>query len=117
VRLLRDAFGKPPPIVYGEYGIQTVIPRDETDLYSGTRPSSIRAVTELRQADDYIEAIHLAACQPLVRMLIFFHVTDEAQLTGLQTGLFYPNGKPKASLGPVSASAQAAEKGQVKCGR
>ena len=117
VRLLRGAFGKPPPIVYGEYGIQTVIPRDETDLYSGTRPSSIRAVTELRQADDYIEAIHLAACQPLVRMLIFFHVTDEAQLTGLQTGLFYPNGKPKASLGPVSASAQAAEKGQVKCGR
>jgi hypothetical protein len=117
VRLLRGAFGKPPPIVYGEYGIQTVIPRDETDLYSGTRPSSIRAVTELRQADDYIEAIRLAACQPLVRMLIFFHVTDESQLTGLQTGLFYPNGKPKASLGPVSASAQAAEKGQVKCGR
>jgi hypothetical protein len=117
VRLLRDAFGKPPPIVYGEYGIQTVIPRAETDLYSGIRPRSIRAVTELRQADDYIEAIHLAACQPLVRMLIFFHVTDESQLTGLQTGLYYPNGKPKASLGPVSASAQAAEKGQVKCGR
>jgi hypothetical protein len=117
VRLLAGAFGKPPPIVYGEYGIQTVIPRAETDLYSGIRPTSIRAVTELRQADDYIEAIQLAACQPLVRMLIFFHVTDETQLTGLQTGLFYPNGKPKASLDPVSASAQAAEKGQVKCGR
>jgi hypothetical protein len=117
VRLLRGAFGKPPPIVYGEYGIETEIPRAETGLYSGIRPKSIRAVTELRQGDDYIEAIHLAACQPLVRMLIFFHVTDETQLTGLQTGLFYPNGKPKASLGPVSASAQAAEKGQVKCGR
>jgi hypothetical protein len=115
VRLLTAAFGKPPPIVYGEYGIQTQIPRSELDLYSGTRPASIRPVSELRQADDYIEAIKLAACQPLVKMLVFFHVTDESALTGLQTGLFYPNGKPKRSLGPVSAAAQAAAKGQVKC--
>ncbi len=116
VRLLTDAFGKPPPIVYGEYGIQTQIPRSELDLYSGVRPPSIRPVSEGRQADDYVTAIRLASCQPLVRMLVFFHVTDESALTGLQTGLFYPNGTPKRSLGQVAAAARAAEEGQVKCG-
>jgi hypothetical protein len=115
VRLLTGAFGKPPPIVYGEYGIQTEIPRSELDLYSGVRAASIRPVSERRQADDYVEAIQLAACQPLVKMLIFFHVTDESSFTGLQTGLYYPNGKPKGSLARVAGSAQAAEKGQVRC--
>jgi hypothetical protein len=115
VTLLRAAFGRPPPIVYGEYGIQTRIPRSELDLYSGVRPASIRPVSELRQGEDYVEAIQLAACQPLVRMLIFFHVTDESAFTGLQTGLFYPNGTPKLSLARVAATARAAENGQVRC--
>ncbi len=116
MRLLTAAFGKPPPIVYGEYGIQTQIPRSELDLYSGVRSPSIRPVSEARQADDYVTAIDLASCQPLVRMLVFFHVTDESALTGLQTGLFYPDGRPKQSLGRVAAAARAAEEGQVKCG-
>jgi hypothetical protein len=72
-------------------------------------------VSEARQADDYVEAIRLAACQPLVRMLVFFHVTDESELTGLQTGLYYPDEKPKQSLRRVAAWAQSAENGQVRC--
>ena len=79
------------------------------------RAPSIRPVSERRQADDYVEAIRLAACQPLVRMLIFFHVTDESAFTGLQTGLYYPNEQPKESLRRVAASARAAENGQVQC--
>ncbi len=116
VRLLRGAFGTPPPIVYGEYGVETRIPRAELDLYTGTQPRPVDPVGEQTQATDYVEAIRLAACQPLVRMLIFFHVTDESQLVGLQTGLFYPNDSPKRSLPAVAASARAAEAGQVKCG-
>jgi hypothetical protein len=116
VRLLTRAFGTPPPIVYGEYGIQTEIPRAELDLYSGTRARSIHPVSEARQADDYVEAIRLASCQPLVRMLVFFHVTDESAFSGLQTGLYYPNQRPKRSLRRVAAWARAAEAGQVKCG-
>ena len=72
-------------------------------------------MSEERQADDYVEAIRLAACQPLVRMLVFFHVTDESELTGLQTGLYYPNERPKRSLRRVAAWARAAENGQVRC--
>ena len=82
----------------------------------GSARPSIRPVSEARQADDYVAAIQLAACQPLVRMLVFFHVTDESAFTGLQTGLYYPNERPKAEPRAGSpAWARAAEKGQVKC--
>jgi hypothetical protein len=115
VQLLRGAFGAPPPIVYGEYGIQTQIPRSELDLYSGVRSTAIKPVSEEQQANDYVTAIHLASCQPLVKMLVFFHVTDESALTGLQTGLFYPNDRPKQSLGRVASAAVEAERGHVSC--
>ena len=48
-------------------------------------------------------------------MLLFFHVTDESRLTGLQTGLFYPDNTPKPSLDPVSAGAADAERGELTC--
>ena len=48
-------------------------------------------------------------------MLLFFHVTDESSLAGMQTGLFYPNEQPKSSLGPVAAFAQVAATGQARC--
>jgi len=115
VALLTRAFGAPVPIVYGEYGVDTTIPRRDGVLYSGQRAATIHPVSARTQAADYIEAIRLAACQPLVRMLLFFHVTDESRLTGLQTGLFYPNNTPKPSLAPVAAWARAAEAGGVRC--
>lgn len=115
VKLLTRAFGRPPPIAYGEYGIETRIPRREQALYDGVQPQAADAVDEARQANDYVTAIALAACQPLVRMLLFFHVTDESNLSGMQTGLFYPNDQPKSSLGPVAAFAQVAETGQARC--
>ncbi len=111
VTLLSRAFGRPLPIVYGEYGVDTTIPRRELSLYEGRRPPTIDPVSAARQARFYIEAIRLAACQPLVRMLLFFHVTDESRLTGLQTGLFYPNNSPKPSLAPVARWARVAGDG------
>jgi hypothetical protein len=115
VQLLTRSFGHPLPIAYGEYGIETRIPRREQALYEGVQPHTAGAVDEARQANDYVTAIALAACQPLVRMLLFFHVTDESSLSGMQTGLFYPNDQPKSSLGPVAAFAEVAETGQARC--
>jgi hypothetical protein len=113
VDLLGQAFGgtaqpgRELPIVYGEYGVESVIPAAKTRLYSGREV--IRAVSESTQAQYYVEAIHLAACQPTVRMLLLFHVVDEPQLEGLQSGLRYADGSPKSSLEPVRAAALAAD--------
>ena len=117
VQLLASALGTVPPIAYGEYGIETRVPRGALSNYNGAQPHAVDAVTEARQADDYVAAIEMAACQPRVKMLLFFHVDDETSLrTGLQTGLFYPSGQPKQSLQPVSQAALEAENGKLKCG-
>jgi hypothetical protein len=115
VRLMTRVFGRPLPIAYGEYGIETRIPPRERRLYSGSEPAAAGAVDEARQANDYVAAMALAACQPLVRMLFFFHVIDERSLGGMQTGLFYPDNRPKASVGPVAAFADAVGSGEARC--
>jgi hypothetical protein len=99
VALLHDAFGADLPIVYGEYGVETAIPAAKRTLYTGTEV--VPVVDEATQARFYRQALGLAACQPLVRMLLFFHVADEQPLAGLQTGLRYADGSPKRSLAAV----------------
>jgi hypothetical protein len=116
VRLLGRAFGGTPqpgrdlPIVYGEYGAETTIPPAKRGLYIGTEP--VATVDEATQARYHVEAIRLAACQPTVRMLLFFHVVDESQLEGLQSGLRYADGSPKSSLAAVKEAA-----GSPRCRR
>ncbi|HST17551.1 MAG TPA: hypothetical protein VLK36_07770 [Gaiellaceae bacterium] len=113
VTLLGQAFdgtgqpGRKLPIVYGEYGVETTIPPAKAGLYTGNE--IVRTVDESTQAGYYAEAIRLAACQPTVRMLLFFHVVDESRLEGLQSGTRYADGSPKSSLGTVRSAARDAE--------
>jgi len=102
VGLLGQAFdgtaqrGRDLPIVYGEYGVETTIPADKSSLYTGQE--LVPTVSEATQARYYESAIRLAACQRTVELLLFFHVQDEPQLSGLQTGVRYADGSPKSSL-------------------
>jgi hypothetical protein len=113
VDLLGDAFGgtaqrgRDLPIVYGEYGVETQIPGAKASLYTGTDP--VPAVDEATQARHYVQAIHLAACQPTVRILLLFHVVDESRLEGLQSGVRYADGSPKTSLARVRDAAEQPE--------
>jgi hypothetical protein len=111
--LLAAAFGKAPPLVYGEYGIETTIPPPHADAYSGSEPTE--TVDAATQQAYYVDAMRLTACQPLVRMLLFFHVVDEPRLEGLQSGVFYADGQPKPSLAAVARAARAAADGKLKC--
>ena len=74
-------------------------------------------VSASTQARYYVRAIELAACQPLVEMLLFFHVTDEPQLERFQTGMYYANRKPKPGLDEVAQAADAAFAGTIPCPR
>jgi hypothetical protein len=112
---LAAAFGKAPPLVYGEYGVQTAIAPSEAGAYSGSEQATTKPVDPATQGADYVEAMQLATCQPLVRMLLFFHVVDEPQLEGLQTGVYYADGHPKPDLGQVAGAAKSAESGKLKC--
>jgi hypothetical protein len=112
VGLLREAFdgtaqpGARLPIVYGEYGAETAIPRAKAYLYTGREPTS--PVDEATQARFYREAIRASVQQPNVRMLFLFHVVDETRLEGLQSGTRYADGSPKASEAAVKAALDAA---------
>ena len=106
VGLLERAFGgtaqpgRKLPIVYGEYGVETAVPPGEASLYSGREV--VPTVDEATQARFYTTAIALAACQPTVELLLFFHLEDERSLAGLQSGVRYADGAPKASERPVA---------------
>jgi hypothetical protein len=116
VGLLDAAFpGQELPVVYGEYGLETTVPPGERSAYTGVQPAAVDPISAARQGREYAEAIRLAACQPRVRMLLFFHVVDESALSGLQTGVYYADDVPKASVTPVSAAADEAWYGRIQC--
>jgi hypothetical protein len=102
--LLEEAFGPGLPVLYSELGVETAIPPAKASLYEGTEPG--KPVDEATQADYYRRAIELAACQEDVAGLLLFHSHDEPNLTGFQSGEYYVDGTPKASLEPVRTAIQ-----------
>ncbi len=107
VRLLANAFGGTAqpgaglPIVYDEFGVQSLIPGRKRSEYDGRAPRTDRPVSEATQSVYYLEALALAACQPTVQSLLFFHVSDEPDLDRWQSGLYYTDDTPKTSLPAV----------------
>jgi hypothetical protein len=107
VALLGKAFdgtaqaGSRLPIVYDEFGVQSIIPQGKLDDYRGTKPASERPVAEAQQAAFYVAALQMVACQPNVAGFLIFHVSDEANLDRWQSGLFYADDTPKSSLPAV----------------
>jgi hypothetical protein len=121
VSLLGAAFdgtaqlGSRLPIVYDEYGIESLIPRRKVKLYHGLEPTTTKPVPESTQADYYDEALTMAACQPTVRAIFLFHVTDETDLNRWQSGLYYPDGTPKPTRASVKQTIKQVRAGAVDC--
>jgi hypothetical protein len=121
VALLGAAFdgtaqrGSSLPLTYGEYGLQTAIPEQKLGLYDGAEQPTTKPIDEQDQAARYADAIAIAACHPTVRMLLFFHVSDEPHLERLQTGVFYADDSPKSSLSAIAEAALAAQERRTDC--
>jgi hypothetical protein len=117
VRLLGAAFdgtgqeGSHLPVLYDEFGVETAVPAGKAGAYTGTEPQTTHPVDERAQARIYAQALDEAACQRNVLGLLLFHVTDEAALTGWQSGEFYADGSPKTSLEPVRVAVGRARHG------
>ena len=57
----------------------------------------------------------MAYCQKNVIGLLMFHVSDEPDLVAWQSGMFYADDTPKASLHAVHDAAMAARGFSVHC--
>jgi hypothetical protein len=104
VDLLGEAFNDTPqkgsdlPILYTEFGVQTIIPAGKRFAYTNLdSPAAQDAVPESTQARFYREAFQLACSQANVEGLYVFHVWDEPDLLGWQSGLYYADQTPKTS--------------------
>ena len=121
VTLLGEAFngteqeGEDLPILYTEFGVESRIPPDKQDLYEGREFASVKPVDEQTQAAHYDKAIRLAYCQETVVGILVFHVFDELDLRGWQSGTRYVDDTPKATYEPVKRTADAARAGDVDC--
>jgi hypothetical protein len=119
VGLLAEAFdgtaqpGSSLPLLYDEFGVEATIPAAKAAFYTGTEPATTRPVDEQTQARYYRRALQLAFCQPNVTGMLLFHSHDEPALAAWQSGVYYADGSPKASLEPVRAALAETRGGSV----
>jgi hypothetical protein len=119
VKLLATAFdgtaqpGSKLPIYYGEFGVESLPPQEKLALYDGTEPTTTRPVDEKTQATHYRKALELAFCQPNVAGIFMFLTIDDARRPGWQSGFYYPDKTPKASLTAMKQAARQARGGTV----
>jgi hypothetical protein len=119
--LLGEAFdgtaqeGGDLPILYTEFGVETLIPDGKQELYENRELAAVKPVAEQTQADHYTKAIRLAYCQDTVIGILLFHVFDELDLRGWQSGVRYVDDTPKQSYDEVKQAAEAARAGELSC--
>ena len=94
------------PVSLNEVGIQTVPDGNE---YFGTEVSATPAggvfgqfATPDYQAQWYSQMLDLVACDPNIRLVNIFHLVDENQLAGWQSGLYFADQTPKESAQTVA---------------
>jgi hypothetical protein len=81
----RKTFGPPVKLVLDEVGWQVAPLPQLAGLYFGKETEKV--VSEAKQAQYNSQAIILAECDPSVRLLSFFHLTDDRNLDRWQSGL------------------------------
>lgn len=119
VALLGEAFdgtaqpGSALPLLYDEFGVESLVPPEKAAAYTGTEPGTTLPVDEATQAAFYRRALQLAFCQPNVTGILLFHAQDEPALAGWQSGVYYADGSPKASLLPVRDALAASRGGSI----
>src|SRR5436190_1308370 len=103
--------GSTLPILYGEFGVESIIPAAKAGVYTGTEPAATKPVDEATQAAYYREAMKIAVCKPNVVGLMLFHVSDEANLAAWQSGPYYADDTAKSSLTGIRDAANAPHPG------
>jgi hypothetical protein len=116
--LLRNAvdtyLGFKGPIVYQEFGVQTIIPDQKRELYQGEL-NDPRAVSETTQGEYLNLAYSITNCLPRNQGMYWFHFYDEqvASSTWGRSGIKYSNGEAKTNFDTVQYALHAARAGTL----
>jgi hypothetical protein len=78
-----------------EVGWQVQIPQSSRRAYKGRE--SVRPTGEGQQARIYSQIVDIAACDPAIDSLLFFHLVDEHDLDRFQSGLVRADWSKRAS--------------------
>jgi hypothetical protein len=119
VALLGQAFdgtaqkGSNLPILYAEFGVESLIPEAKASLYTGNEPTTTRPVEEATQAAFYTQALGMAFCQPNVEGMLLFLSRDERARAAWQSGVYYVDGSAKTSLSRVTEALDRATGGSI----
>jgi len=97
----RKTFARPLKLDLDEVGWQVAIQPALVGLYFGAETPNLVPVSEQTQADYYREVITSVECDPAVRMLSFFHLSDELDLGRWQSGLIRADGSKRPSYDAV----------------
>lgn len=85
-----------------EIGWQAAVPPSSRSAYRGTE--NVRTTDEQTQARIYGQLVRQLACDPSVGDLLFFHLVDEADLRGFQSGLIRADGSARPAYGAVKSA-------------
>jgi hypothetical protein len=91
---LTDPAGRTPlRFTLDEVGWQAAVPAEARGAYTGRE--TVKPAHESSQARIYAGIVDLAACDPAVDSLLFFHLIDEHDLDRFQSGLVRADGTRK----------------------
>jgi hypothetical protein len=115
-------------IWYLAQGYQTTPDPAKASLYSGseTDPATVPSWSDREGSDQGVgpgldqptqlaDAITVAYCQPNVGAYFNFHLVDERDLAGWQSGVYWADGTPKASYQALHAVTGAVNARSVSC--
>ena len=94
------------PVSLNETGIQTASPGNDSSGFevSATPAGGVfgQWATQAYQARWYMQMLNLVSCDPNVQFVNIFHLIDESDLDGWQSGLYFASETPKQSAAAVS---------------
>lgn len=82
-----------------EIGWQTAVPASGISAYRGAE--NVRTTDEVTQARIYAQLVRDLACDPAVTDVLFFHLIDESDLRGFQSGLIRADGSHRPAYSAV----------------
>ncbi len=85
-----------------EIGWQAAVSAPELGAYRGTE--NVRTTDEATQAEIYSQVVRRLECDPSVTDVLFFHLIDEPDLRGFQSGLIRADGSLRPSYAAVKST-------------